>query len=87
MTMQLQIPLQTIFRLQQFESFLLPKSARPDLISYPTGTLDRWLSYRQVQIMDATSGASGVTMCGFSMFREFGGAVHGSTHTPASSMS
>ncbi len=44
-------------------------------------------SYRQVQVIEATSGASGVTIRGFSMFSEFGGAVHGSTHTPASSMS
>jgi hypothetical protein len=43
--------------------------------------------YRQVQVIVATSGASGVTMRGFGMFSEFGGAVHGSTHTPASSMS
>ena len=41
----------------------------------------------QVHVMDATSGASGVTIRGFGIFREFGGAVHGSTHTPASSMS
>ena len=45
------------------------------------------VSYRQVQVIDARSGASGVTMRGFGMFREFAGAVHGSTHTPASSMS
>jgi hypothetical protein len=44
-------------------------------------------SYRQVQVIVAMSGASGVTMRGFGMFSEFGGAVHGSTHTPASSMS
>lgn len=44
-------------------------------------------SYRQVQVIDATSGASGMTMREFGMFKEFGGAVHGSTHTPASSMS
>jgi hypothetical protein len=44
-------------------------------------------SYRQVHVIEATSGASGVTMRGFGMFKEFGGAVHGSTHTPSSSMS
>ncbi len=43
--------------------------------------------YRQVQVIEATSGASGVTIRGFGMFSEFGDAVHGSTHTPASSMS
>jgi hypothetical protein len=40
--------------------------------------------YRQVQVIEATSGASGVTTRGFGMFSEFGGAVHGSTQTPAS---
>ena len=43
--------------------------------------------YRQVQVIEATSGASAVTIRGFGMFSEFGGAVHGSTHTPASSLS
>ena len=43
--------------------------------------------YRHVQVIEATSGASGVTMRAFGMFREFGGAVHGSTHTPSSSKS
>ena len=43
--------------------------------------------YRQVQVIEVTSGASGVTIRGFGMFSEFGGAVHGSTHTPASSIS
>ena len=52
--------------------------------------VDRYVSaecYRHVQVIEATSGASGVTMRPFGMFREFGGAVHGSTHTPSSSMS
>jgi hypothetical protein len=43
--------------------------------------------YRHVQVIEVTSGASGVTMRAFGMFREFGGAVHGSTHTPSSSKS
>jgi hypothetical protein len=29
--------------------------------------------YRQVQVIEATSGASGVTTRGFGMFSEFGG--------------
>jgi hypothetical protein len=43
--------------------------------------------YRQVQVIMATSGASGVTILGFGMFSEFGGAVHGSMHTASSSLS
>jgi hypothetical protein len=43
--------------------------------------------YRHVQLIEATSGAPGVTMRAFGMFREFGGAVHGSTHNPSSSKS
>jgi hypothetical protein len=43
-------------------------------------------SYRQVQVIEATSGASGVTIRGFGMFSEFGGAVHGSPQTKAYSM-
>lgn len=45
------------------------------------------VGYRQVQVIAATSGASGVTIRGLGMFSEFGGAVHGSTHTPGSSRS
>jgi hypothetical protein len=71
-------------------SGLLPIAACPGSAEHLHRLTSLWgalASYRQVHVIEATSGASGVTMRAFGMFREFGGAVHGSTHTPSSSMS
>ena len=56
-------------------------------IDWHSAKVAKDLGYRQVQVIEATSGASDLTIRGFGMFSEFGGPVHGSTHTPASSMS
>lgn len=62
--------------------------ARAGRGSWPATCASRSPSgYRHVQVIVAARGASGVTILGLGRFSEFGGAVHGSTQTPASSLS